>query len=108
MSDTQLANRLKLSRESTGLTDNPQNRVKVRKQLDLVIAEIENGVFEFSKRFPKSNKKAVFNELEGKTFSKTPACLSRSSLPGSGLTSRTINNQDLDHRWGNKIKRRCQ
>jgi len=37
------------------------------------VAEIENGVFEFAKRFPHSNKKDYFTMLEGRTVRKDPA-----------------------------------
>jgi integrase len=53
-------------RESSGLKDTPDNQRKVRGQLDLVVSEIENGVFEFAKRFPYSSKKEHFTALEGK------------------------------------------
>ena len=47
-------------REPSGLEDNRAHRLKVRRQLDLVIAEIDNGAFEFAKRFPHSKKKDYF------------------------------------------------
>ncbi len=59
-------------REPSGLCGTPLNRKRVRKQLDLIIAEIENGIFEFSKRFPHSNRKDFFAELEGCTITKGP------------------------------------
>ncbi len=59
-------------REPAGLPDTKGNRQTVRKQLDLITAEIENKVFEFAKRFPHSKKKAFFTELEGKTVRKEP------------------------------------
>lgn len=59
-------------RERSGLKDTPSNRVKLRKQLDLVTAEIDNGVFEFAKRFPHSKQKEKFTQLEGKTYRKSP------------------------------------
>lgn len=52
-------------REPSGLSDKAENRVIVRKQLDLIGAEIENGVFEFQKRFPHSTKRELFAHLEG-------------------------------------------
>ena len=39
-------------REPSGLKDSAANRRLVRRQLDLILAEIENGAFEFAKRFP--------------------------------------------------------
>ena len=59
-------------REPSGLNDTPENKKVVRKQLDLITAEIENGVFEFEKRFSHSKKKDFFTELEGKTVRKNP------------------------------------
>ena len=38
-------------REPSGLIETPINQRKLRKQLDLIIAEIENGVFRYAKRF---------------------------------------------------------
>ena len=60
-------------REPSGLKDTSPNRGIVRKQLDLVVAEIENGVFEFAKRFPHSKKKDYFIMLEGRIVRKDPA-----------------------------------
>jgi integrase len=57
-------------REPSGLEDNPSNRLSLRRQLDLLTAEIENGVFEFAKRFPNSKRKDHFSILEGKTVIK--------------------------------------
>jgi integrase len=59
-------------REPSGLDDNQSNRDRLRKQLDLVMAEIENSVFEFAKRFPQSNRKDHFNLIETKTVRKNP------------------------------------
>lgn len=59
-------------RESSGLEDSQSNKEAVRKQLDLVIAEIENGIFEFAKRFPHSRKKDYFTMLEGRIVRKDP------------------------------------
>jgi integrase len=59
-------------RESTGLEDTRSNRIAVRRQLDLIVAEIENGLFEFAERFPHSKKKEHFTLLEGKTLRKGP------------------------------------
>jgi hypothetical protein len=39
-------------REPSSLCDTQLNRKRVRIQLDLIMAEIENGIFEFAKRFP--------------------------------------------------------
>ena len=60
-------------REPSGLGDSTENRKSLRRQLDLIIAEIENGIFEFAKRFPHSSKKEYFAELEGRTVTKDPA-----------------------------------
>jgi integrase len=59
-------------RESSGMEDNHNNRIIVRNQLDLVMAEIDNGVFEFAERFPLSKKKGHFTLLEGRTSRKGP------------------------------------
>ncbi|MBU1564406.1 MAG: DUF3596 domain-containing protein [Proteobacteria bacterium] len=59
-------------REPSGLIDTPDNRQKLRGQLDLIMAEIENGVFEFAHRFPHSSNKLEFTELEGRTLTKMP------------------------------------
>lgn len=59
-------------REPSGLKDTKANRIKVRKQLDLILAEIENGLFEFAKRFSHSKRKDYFTELEGKTVTRRP------------------------------------
>lgn len=58
-------------REASGLDDSKENLKTVRKQLDLIVAEIDNELFEFSKRFPKSKKVAHFSELEGRTVRET-------------------------------------
>jgi integrase len=50
-------------REPSGLKDTHPNRIKLRKQLDLVIAEIENNVFDFGKRFPHSKKKKLITNV---------------------------------------------
>jgi integrase len=60
-------------REPSGLIDTAENCNTVRKQLDLIIAEIGNGIFEFAKRFPHSSRKEYFAELEGRTVTKDPA-----------------------------------
>ena len=62
-------------REPSGLDDTAENRKTVRKQLDLIIAEINNGIFEFAKRLPHSSKKDYFAELEGRTVTKDPAAV---------------------------------
>jgi len=59
-------------REPSGLIDTPANQRKLRKQLDLIIAEIENEVFRYAKRFPHSSKKEYFAELEGRAAPKDP------------------------------------
>ena len=59
-------------REPSGLDDVPANRLLLRSQLNLVVAEIENGVFEFAKRFPHSRSKDRFMQLEGKAHRKGP------------------------------------
>ena len=60
-------------REPSGLDDTAENQKTVRKQLDLIVAEIENGIFEFAKRFPHSSRKEHFAQLEGRTVTKDPA-----------------------------------
>ena len=59
-------------REPSGLKDSAANRRLVRRQLDLILAEIENGAFEFAKRFPHSSNKEKFSELEGRRVTKDP------------------------------------
>ena len=59
-------------RESSGLKNTPANRLKLRKMLDLIVAEIENGKFKFAKRFPHSTNKDKFNELEGRLATTDP------------------------------------
>jgi integrase len=59
-------------REPSGLRDTPGNRRALRGQLDLITAEIENGVFEFARRFPHSSRKEYFTNLEGRTYKKDP------------------------------------
>jgi integrase len=59
-------------RESSGLEYTHQNQLLVRKKLDLILAEIENEVFEFAKRFPHSRQKDKFTELEGRLATKDP------------------------------------
>lgn len=62
-------------REPTGLEANAFNRKEVRKQLNLIVAEIEAGVFVFAKRFPHSSRKENFSALEGHACTKEPADL---------------------------------
>ena len=62
-------------REPSGLNDTQANRILLRKQINLVIAEIENGVFEFAARFPHSMRREHFSELEGKRVIKKPGDL---------------------------------
>jgi integrase len=59
-------------REPSGLDDTAVNRLTVRRQLDLVMAEIETGNFEFAARFPHSSKKEHFSQLEGRIVTKDP------------------------------------
>ena len=59
-------------RESSGLDDNSGNRLQLRKMLDLLVTEIDNGIFEFGKRFPHSKRLEHFTRLEGRTFRKEP------------------------------------
>lgn len=59
-------------REPVGLADTPDNQTLVRTQLDLVMAEIKNGVFEYAKRFPYSTKKDYYTRLEGRVVKKEP------------------------------------
>jgi len=59
-------------REPTGLDDTQLSRKTIRNQLDLIVAEIDNGIFEFAKRFSHSKKKDYFTELEGRTVAKDP------------------------------------
>lgn len=59
-------------RESAGLSDTALNRKEVRGQLNLITAEIENGLFKFAERFPHSKKRRYFTEREGQTFGVGP------------------------------------
>ena len=59
-------------RESSGLDDNSANRLQLRKMLDLIVTEIDNGIFEFGKRFPHSKRLEHYTRLEGRTFRKEP------------------------------------
>lgn len=60
-------------RERSGMEDTPANRRTLRNQLDLIVAEIENGAFEFAKRFPHSKKKDYFTMLEGRIVRRDPS-----------------------------------
>ncbi len=59
-------------REPSGLDDNATNRLRLRKMLDLIVSQIENGVFEFGKSFPHSKQVGYFSHLEGRTFRRDP------------------------------------
>ena len=59
-------------RESSGFDDNSENRVHLWKMLDLIVTEIDNGIFEFGKRSPHSKRLEHFTRLEGRTFRKEP------------------------------------
>jgi integrase len=59
-------------REPSGLKDTTANRTALRRQLDLVVAEIENGLFEFATRFPNSKRKEHFGMLEGRNLARGP------------------------------------
>jgi integrase len=59
-------------RETSGLIDNAENRNRLRKMLDLIVSQIENGVFVFGKSFPHSKKVEHFTRLEGRTFRREP------------------------------------
>jgi hypothetical protein len=50
-------------REPSGLADTPLNRKAVRKQLNLITAEIDNGLFEFAERFPIQAEKPISQSL---------------------------------------------
>jgi integrase len=60
-------------REPSGMENTSSNRDSVRKQLDLIVAEIENGLFSFAERFPSSKRKDHFTFLEGKAVRKDPS-----------------------------------
>lgn len=59
-------------REPVGLIDTRNNRLILRKKLDLIIAEIENGIFVFADRFPRSKRKDYFSRLEGRRIKEEP------------------------------------
>jgi Arm DNA-binding domain len=59
-------------RESSGLDDNSGNRKRLRKMLDLIVSQIENGVFKFAKSFPHSKQVEHFTRLEVSTFRRDP------------------------------------
>ncbi|MGV8081019.1 MAG: Arm DNA-binding domain-containing protein [Syntrophales bacterium] len=59
-------------REPSGMKDTPANQKLLRKKLDLVLAEIDNGTFAFAKRFPYSRKREFFASLEGREVKVNP------------------------------------
>lgn len=59
-------------REPAGISDTRNNRLILRKKLDLIIAQIENGIFVFADRFPRSKKKDYFSRLEGRRIKEEP------------------------------------
>ena len=59
-------------RERSGLKDTPINRALLRKKLDLILAEIDNGTFIFARRFPYSKKRQFFASLEGREVKVSP------------------------------------
>ncbi|CAG36741.1 Arm DNA-binding domain-containing protein [Desulfotalea psychrophila] len=84
-------------RESSGLVDTRENRQILRRQLDLIMAEIDNGVFSFGKRFPRSRRRAFFAELEGREVTTHPSellfgdyVLQWFADMGSGMTENQI------------------
>jgi len=62
-------------REPVGLDDTKSNKLFIREKLDLILAEIENGEFEFAQRFPYSKKKEFFSMLETGTYRKDPSAI---------------------------------
>jgi integrase len=60
------------AREPSGLVDTPANQTLLQKKLDLIMAEIGNGTFEFAQRFPHSKRVENFTLLEDRTFRKDP------------------------------------
>ena len=54
-------------REPSGLEDNQTNRRTLRKRPDLVLTEIENGIFDLANGFPRTNKKDYYSLLNIKT-----------------------------------------
>ena len=74
-------------REPSGIKDTKANRIKIRKQLDLIIAEIENGLFEFASGFPIASGKIISPNLRGKTLQGGPKKLfTGNMLKNGGLT----------------------
>jgi len=59
-------------REPSGYTDTPQNKKIVRSRMDLIMAEIDDGRFEFSRWFPRSRSREYFAELEGREVKVDP------------------------------------
>jgi len=59
-------------REPAGLQETEKNLKLVRRQLDLVLAEIANGVLDFAKRFPKSSRREYFAKKEGRPIKRDP------------------------------------
>ena len=55
-------------REPAGMVDTAVNRVQLRSQLDLIVAEIETGNLEFAKRFPHSSKRHRITRAEGREY----------------------------------------
>jgi hypothetical protein len=68
-------------REASGLYNTRGNRRKLRKMLNLVAAEIGNGVFEFAHRFSHNRKKAHFTDLEGRATTIDPEKVLFGSYP---------------------------
>jgi integrase len=60
------------ARESSGLPYNPENAIRVRKDLDTIMAKIELGVLKYAETFPRSQKAAFFTELEKQQQSSGP------------------------------------
>ena len=59
-------------REPSGLTDTRKNRLFLRDTLDLIIAQIKNGVFVFADRFSRSKRKDHFSRLERRRIIEGP------------------------------------
>ena len=59
-------------REPSGLEDSQCNRTTLRRQLDLIMAEIGNGLFQFAERFPQSKRNEHFSRLEARSVRKNP------------------------------------
>jgi integrase len=64
-------------REGTKLKDNPENRRRLQKKLDLIQAEMGLGVFDYARHFPGGNKIHIFGrqriceEITFKEFANT-------------------------------------